>query len=149
MIVLGNSTITSLRCAVTTITAISDGRFKKNVSESVPGLLFINKLRPVMYNLDVRKLNHFLHAGYAQEPGAIKAKERFVESGFIAQEVESAAKSIGYDFNGVDKPQSADDTYGLRYASFVVPLVKAVQEQQVQIEELKKELEELKALIRK
>ena len=45
-----------------------------------------------------------------------------------AQEVEEAAQSLGYEFSGVDAPKNADDLYGLRYAEFVVPLVKAVQE---------------------
>jgi len=36
--------------------------------------------------------------------------------------------------------------YGLRYAEFVVPLVKAVQEQQQMIEELKKQNEELRKI---
>jgi hypothetical protein len=31
-------------------------------------------------------------------------------------------------FSGVDKPQNKYSLYGLRYAEFVVPLVKAVQE---------------------
>jgi len=44
--------------------------------------------------------------------------------------VEQAAKEIGYDFSGVDTPDNPNDFYGLRYAEFVVPLVKAVQEQQ-------------------
>lgn len=48
------------------------------------------------------------------------------------------AKRAGYDFSGISKPQHAKDTYGLGYAEFTVPLVKAVQEQQKQIEELKK-----------
>jgi hypothetical protein len=58
----------------------------------------------------------------------LKAAE--LQSGFIAQEVEQAAQSIGYNFHGVDKPKNETTHYGLRYASFVVPLVKAVQEQQ-------------------
>ena len=37
--------------------------------------------------------------------------------------------------------------YSLSYAQFVVPLVKAVQEQQAEINELKKTVEELKKLI--
>ena len=49
-------------------------------------------------------------------------------TGFIAQEVEAAAKNIGYDFSGVDAPKNEKDMYGLRYAEIVVPLVKAVQE---------------------
>jgi hypothetical protein len=38
-------------------TNISDGRFKENVQENVPGLSFINQLRPVTYKLDRYKIN--------------------------------------------------------------------------------------------
>ena len=55
----------------------------------------------------------------------------YTTSGFIAQEVEAAAQNIGFQFSGVDIPQSEHGCYGLRYGEFVVPLVKAVQEQQV------------------
>jgi hypothetical protein len=44
----------------------------------------------------------------------------------------------------VDKPESEKDYYGLRYAEFTVPLVKAVQEQQAMIEVLRKEIQSLK-----
>ncbi|HLG33916.1 MAG TPA: hypothetical protein VI757_03475 [Bacteroidia bacterium] len=54
-------------------------------------------------------------------------------------EVEQAAKQVGYDFSGVDAPKSDKDLYGLRYAEFVVPLVKAVQALSNQNEEFKKE----------
>jgi hypothetical protein len=56
------------------------------------------------------------------------AKSRIQYTGFIAQEVERAAAELGFDFSGVDKPKNERDLYGLRYAEFVVPLVKAVQE---------------------
>jgi hypothetical protein len=61
--------------------------------------------------------------------------------------VESAAAQAGYDFSGVDKPKNDQDFYGLRYGSFVVPLVKAIQEQQQSIDALKKENESLKQKI--
>ena len=64
-------------------------------------------------------------------------------TGFIAQEVEATAKSIGFEFSGVDKPTNDKATYGLRYAEFTVPLVKAVQEQQAIIEAQNKKIEEL------
>ncbi|MFB1004269.1 MAG: hypothetical protein QMC70_09065, partial [Bacteroidia bacterium] len=57
-----------------------------------------------------------------------------VRTGFIAQEVEAAAQKIGFDFDGVSTPQNETDLYGIRYAEFVVPLVKAIQEQQETIE---------------
>jgi len=49
-------------------------------------------------------------------------------SGFIAQEVEQTIQYIGYDFSGVETPKK-NDYYGLRYAEFVVHLVKGMQEQ--------------------
>jgi len=55
-------------------------------------------------------------------------------TGFIAQEVEATVNELGVAFSGVDAPTNKESHYGLRYADFVVPLVKAVQEQQAQIE---------------
>ena len=51
-----------------------------------------------------------------------------IYTGFIAQDVEKAAKELNYDFSGVDAAKNSKDLYGLRYSEFVVPLVKAVQE---------------------
>ena len=63
--------------------------------------------------------------------------------GFIAQEVELAAKSIDYHFSGVDK---YGKIWGLRYAEFVPALVKSVQEQQSVIADIEKEKVEQKML---
>jgi len=126
-------------------TNLSDGRFKKEVKESVPGLAFISKLRPVTYYMDMDALASFLKTPDSlrlKEAEAIKSK--MLMTGFIAQEVEAAAQELDYDFSGVDKPKNADDYYGLRYAGFTVPLVKAVQEQQVMIEKLSTENNKLK-----
>ena len=151
---------------------ISDGRYKKNVKENVPGLSFINKLKPVTYNLDATGLDNFLNKNRTKEnqlseqgkaimDKALKEKEKVIQTGFVAQDVEKAAKEIGYDFSGVDAAKNENDIYGLKYAEFVVPLVKAVQELSGQNEELKKqneaqqkindhlqqEIDELKAMI--
>jgi len=114
----------------------------------VPGLEFIKKLRPVTYHLDVNKIDDFLGIPDSlrnkdiQKQAALE-KEAIVQTGFIAQEVEEVAQSLGYDFSGVDPPKNEQDFYGLRYAEFVVPLVKAIQEQQIIIEELKARIEVL------
>ena len=73
-------------------------------------------------------------------------KKNVVYTGFMAQEVEKAAnRPAGYNFSGIDKPQDANkQTYALRYSDFVVPMIKAIQEQQKMIQELKKEIEDLK-----
>jgi len=124
-------------------TNISDSRFKENVREDIPGLAFIKQLRPVSYQLNREKINKFTGVTARQDElrkqdPAIKCltgeKYSQVTTGFIAQEVEAAARSVGFDFSGVDPPKNENDYYGLRYAEFVVPLVKAVQEQQKMIE---------------
>lgn len=65
---------------------------------------------------------------------ALNEKAAITYTGFVAQEVETAANKIGFNFSGLDAPGNSDDVYSLRYADFVVPLVKAVQEQQAIIE---------------
>ena len=136
----GNSATTSIG-GVVGFTNLSDGRYKKNIKESVKGLDFVMKLRPVTYQLDMAGLNSKLNSRASadeQSKKGIDENGKTIFSGFIAQEVEQAAKDAGYDFSGVDKPKNENDMYGLRYSEFVVPLVKAVQEQQQMINDLKK-----------
>ncbi len=152
---LGNTSVTRIQGQVL-MSIYSDGRIKENVLENVPGLDFILKLRPVTYNLNIHKQNELLYEGQKNtEDWTGKYDiEKVRMTGFIAQEVAKASADIGYDFNGVDKPETADGLYGLRYSEFVMPLVKAVQEQQQIIEsqdqvinELKSRLEKLELLI--
>ena len=136
----------------------SDGRFKTNITDEVRGLDFIKRLRPVIYNFDTRKFQEFLTQ---YMPDSVKRRyfdgKDFSEStairqsGFIAQEVEQAAKDCGYDFNGVHHPDGPGDNYSLSYEKLVVPLVRAVQEQQtiiekqnLRIEQLEKAIQEIK-----
>jgi trimeric autotransporter adhesin len=129
-------------------TNFSDGRYKKNVTDNVPGLDFILQLKPVTYNLDITGLNKHYNTQPDSTAELEKKRQQFIaqkegqlQTGFIAQEVEAAATKLNYSFCGVDKPENTDGMYGLRYAEFVAPLVKAVQEQQQQIGELKKQNE--------
>ena len=135
-------------------TNLSDKRAKKNVRTDVPGLAFINGLQPVTYNLDLDAMDILLKIDKTKKPGekelspdltainqkAREAKEKQIQSGFLAQDVEQTAKSIGYDFSGVDVDETG--IYGLRYAEFVVPLVKAVQELSAQNRELVEAIQE-------
>jgi len=119
-IMLGNSNVTSIR-SYASLTTISDGRIKKDVQANIPGLIFINKLQPVSYHLDFEAMQQ-LHVASDGPEG-----DRSI-TGFIAQDVETAAKSVGFDFSGIDIDNAESHLYGLRYSKFVVPLVKAVQE---------------------
>ena len=117
----------------------SDARIKRKVRENVKGLDFILRLRPVTYRLDIDRQQQLLYGRV--DTNTWKGKydiEQIRFSGFIAQEVEAAARAVGYDFSGVvppgDENETGTDLYTMRYAEFVVPLVKAVQEQQAIID---------------
>ncbi len=125
---VGNTSVTSIG-GYANWTDLSDGRFKTDVLENVVGLDFIIRLRPVTYHLDMDALAEFLHTpDETRLLAAERQKAAELQSGFIAQEVEQTAIETGYDFHGVDKPDNVNDHYGLRYAEFVVPLVKGIQE---------------------
>ncbi len=146
---LGNLNTTSIG-GYANWTNVSDIRFKKQVQDMNVGLDFIMKLRPVTYHLDmdaIASFNKIPDSLRIRESEQLKSQE--LQSGFIAQEVEQAAKELGYDFSGVDKPKNNDDSYGLRYAEFVVPLVKGMQEQQQMIERQNKTIDEMKIIIEK
>ncbi len=144
-VVVGNSSVTSIG-GYANWTNFSDGRYKKNIRQNVPGLAFINKLTPITYTLDIDGIETKLHQN--DKPPSIKnlpstpncldnpvmkqamaEKSAITYTGFVAQDVEKAADSIGFSFSGIDKPKDANQSfYGLRYADFVAPLVRAVQE---------------------
>ena len=98
---IGNASVTSIG-GHANWSNVSDKRLKTNIQENIVGLKFINQLRPVSYNLDMEAI-----ARYEKTPDslrlkdaeALKAKE--VQTGFIAQEVEAAAKASNFDFHGV------------------------------------------------
>ncbi len=132
---------------------LSDGRFKQNIKEDIPGLPFVNALRPVIYTINREKVEQFVRGqeGYMRLDEDYKSELRRrssdFESGFIAQEVESAAMALDYDFDGVLAPQHDRDHYALAYSQFVVPLVKAVQELDEKNTKLNEENDELRAML--
>ncbi|MFZ1289040.1 MAG: tail fiber domain-containing protein [Melioribacteraceae bacterium] len=154
---LGNSSVTSIG-GYAGWSNISDGRYKQNIKENISGLDFILGLRPVSYNMDYNSVAEKLGENKHFESKDIKGtdglaatlSESEVESetymrearekksairqvGFIAQEVEQLVNKLGIDFSGVEVPENEQSMYRLRYSEFVVPLVKAVQEQQKMI----------------
>ncbi len=147
-VVVGNTSVTSIGGQVGW-TTLSDGRFKKNIrNDEVKGLEFITGLQPVTYNYDVRAKESWMEENYGEKDATQWEGKYDIESirfsGFIAQDVEALSKSLGYEFSGVDAPKNAKDIYGLRYADFVVPIVKSVQELNMLLLEKNKEIESLK-----
>lgn len=120
----------------------SDARLKKDVKSDVPGLVFIKKLRPVTYhferNADTLVRNSSVSLNQIDPEEIINNR---LQTGFIAQEVEATAKEVGFEFNGIIVPKDENEYYALRYSSFVVPLVKAVQELSIKNESLQRNIE--------
>ena len=123
-ITLGNSSITHLYAQVTSITALSDKRDKKNIEEMSEGLDFVNKLKPVTFEWDTRD----------------GAKKDIKASGFIAQDLLETQNSsdIGDYLDLVDDQN--EDKLQARYGNLIPVLVKAIQEQQKEIEYLKSKI---------
>jgi trimeric autotransporter adhesin len=159
--IVGNNSLTWIGGQVGW-SALSDGRIKENIQEDVLGLSFIKLLRPVTYKLNIHKQQELMDkmlesnnatkkdsAFYAHKKEVKKDWqgkydiEKITQTGFVAQEVEAAAKKLNYNFSGVTKPPVENGLYSLRYSDFIMPLVKSVQEQQQQIEMLQKQNEEL------
>jgi hypothetical protein len=124
------------------------------VREDVPGLDFINRLRPVTYHLNIHRQNDMIYANSNKVIPDWEGKydiEQIRMTGFLAQDVEEAALATEFDFSGIQKPQRDQELYTLRYAEFVVPLVKAVQEVnqrlEAEVETLQSENEDLRERI--
>jgi hypothetical protein len=118
-ITLGNSAISSLRCQVTTITALSDIRDKTNVTDLPYGLDFVKELKPVSFDWNMRD----------------GAKVGDKDIGFIAQDL--AALEDKFDAERLaltlrDNPEKLEATPG----RLIPILVKAIQELTARVEEL-------------
>lgn len=145
---IGNIDVTSIGGQVSW-TTLSDGRFKTNLKRDVAGLAFINQLNPVSYSVDKDALSKFLGVPDSMRVPTTEAERNARQVGFVAQEVESIIKSAGYVFTGIEAPKNENDAYSIRYAEFVVPLVKAVQELTAKGDAQEKRINQLTEALRK
>jgi len=115
----------------------SDARMKKNISPLNYGLDAVMKLRPVAYHWKNQRDGTERQIGFiAQEVESI-IPEAVVHSR-VSAEIIQRAKDAG-------KPVAAiTDPYGMKYNELIPVLAKAIQEQQQKIEQLEKELLQLK-----
>ena len=131
-ITLGNSSISVLRCQVTSITALSDARDKKDIVDLPVGLELVNKLRPVKFTWNMRP-------GKDTEGNDIPGgKVDILDSGFIAQDLMAAEDDAEVaDFLQLtyrDNPDMLEASAG----RLIPVLVKAIQELSAEVEALKK-----------
>ena len=107
---------------------VSDQTLKTEIEDCDLGLDFINTLQPKSYK-------HLQDVGVALEEGHDDYNRKHY--GLIAQDLKDGSlKDSVYG--------TKDGEYSLAYNDLIAPLIKAVQEQQEQIETLKQEVEELK-----
>lgn len=128
-ITLGNASVTSLRCNVTTITSLSDARDKKNIKDLTLGLDFISKLKPRLYNWDKREW-------YENNVSDGSKMQEVPTAGFIAQELDEVQKVEGADWLNLvlkDNPEKWEATPG----NLLPVMVKAIQELKTENDELK------------
>ena len=138
---LGNTSVNVIAGQVP-FSTYSDARIKDNVKADVPGLDFINRLQPVTYNINIHRENEMIGKSNTDHtwPGKYDL-EKVRMTGFLAQDVENAAREAHYDFSGVQKPENPNELYSLRYSDFVMPLVKSVQEVNAKLESQVKNLQ--------
>jgi hypothetical protein len=126
-ITLGNSSITSLRCQVQTISSLSDQRDKTAIEDLDLGLDFIKAMRPVKF-------------AWNRRDGKWHGRK---EVGFIAQELHE----VEMDFNSTDRTRlvSHEDPSKLeaRPMNTYPILVKAIQELSAKVDSLQARITEL------
>jgi Chaperone of endosialidase len=116
----------SAYCNGTTWVDASDARLKRDIQPMTNyGLSTVMQLKPVTYYFKADKTNHH-------------------EVGFIAQEMQKIVPEV---VSGTEGDLEKGETLGLSYGNLVPVLTKAIQEQQTEITDLKKQLAELKAML--
>jgi len=102
----------------------SDARIKENIAPLDSSLATVMQLKPVTFNY----IPSF-------------SKDQSTQPGFIAQDLQQALEGKNY-INGV--VSQGEQYMSVAYQTLIPLLTKAIQEQQAQIEALKKEIEQLK-----
>ena len=133
-VTLGDSGVSTLRCAVTTITAISDERDKTNIEELPYGLDFVDSLKPKKFVWDHRpEIKKEVDAeGNETEVEFYSSRKGSKDIGFIAQEldqIDDEYTRLVYKSN----PDKLEASYG----RLIPILVKAIQELSAEVKMLK------------
>ena len=139
-IVLGDSNITNAYIQVAW-TVASDERDKADITTLDKGLEYILKLRPVEYKWD-RRVSYFTKD---KDNNLIKnerdgsKKEDKINVGFISQEVIQLEKELNFK-NDIVANSEKENMLLIKETAIIPFLVKAIQQQQEQIEYLKSKL---------
>jgi hypothetical protein len=127
-VTLGNPSVNTLRCAAAAITSVSDARDKTDIGDLPVGLELINALKPRRFTWNKRD----------------GSRVGVVDSGFIAQELDSAQLGVAATWLGLvdhTNPERLETTP----AKLIPPLVRAVQQLATRVEALEAELAKVRA----
>jgi hypothetical protein len=119
-IILGNGSITTLRCNTSTISALSDARDKKNIRDLNLGIDFLMKVKPRLFYWDRREW-------YENKTADGSKMEKAPTAGFIAQEldeVQTAEQAEWLKLVLKNNPDRLEATPG----NLLPIIVKAIQE---------------------
>jgi hypothetical protein len=125
-----------------TWTHSSDRRIKKDIEDNTLGLEFINKLKTRTFKKKAPSEYPTEFDGYDAEVTERKNPNR-KHYGFVAQEVKEAMDSVGHSDFPVWK-ENTDGMQELGETELITPLIKAVQELTKKVEEQQKEIDKLK-----
>ena len=128
-ITLGNSSITSLRCAVQTISALSDARDKTDIDDLGLGIHFIDKLRPVSFTWQTRE--------------GIDTRDGTRDCGFLAQDLLEAQSDDDAEFLNLVL-QANPDRLEASYGRLMPVVVQALKDVSAELKTIKQELAQLK-----
>ena len=122
-VTLGNTSITALRCQVTSITSLSDSRDKTDIAPLQAGLDFVEHLNPVSFTWNMR------------DGGKIDIED----TGFIAQDLQQVQQDTGVNIPGLvydENPEKLEAAYG----KLVPVLVQAIKDLSAKVNELESQI---------
>jgi hypothetical protein len=132
-ITLGNSSVTALRCQVTSITSLSDERDKTNIEPLEFGLDFVKELKPVAFEWNTRPQTMVNEDGTER---VLTGKVGVADIGFIAQDIVALEDSVGaadlLQLSYRDNLEKLEVTQG----RLIPILVKAIQDLTAKVEAL-------------
>lgn len=135
--VWGGASNNACNCTWQNWSTFSDARDKTDISSLTDnsGLDFIDRLRPVSFNLDLRA-QYVSECGftYGQKDGTLASEKK--SYGFIAQEVKEVMDDLGIEFAGVGYTE-VQDIYNITEEEFIAPLTKAIQKLDERTQSLK------------
>ena len=126
-IVLGNNTIEALYCAQTSISSLSDERDKKDITNLIQGLDFINTLQPRQFTWNRR-----VGSGYKQNKESV---------GFIAQEMLASTEGSNHilDLVNIRNPEKLE----IKQSNLIPIIVNSIKDLSLKITDIMNRLEQL------